>query len=111
MQYLYYINGEWVSNKIAGIPFNDAGFLYGDGLFETIRFDNYNLFSINRHIKRLISGLKVINLNLPINKDRLLVIIEEIIKKNNLNSGMIRLMVTRGTLNSLQDKVKPNIYI
>jgi branched-subunit amino acid aminotransferase/4-amino-4-deoxychorismate lyase len=39
------------------------------------------------------------------------VIINEIIKKNNLNSGMIRLMVTRGTLNSLQDEVKPNIYI
>jgi branched-subunit amino acid aminotransferase/4-amino-4-deoxychorismate lyase len=111
MDYIYYINGKWVSANKASIPFNDAGFLYGDGLFETIRFDNHNLFSVDKHIKRLISGLKVINLNLSISKNELLMLIKNIIVKNNLKSGIIRLMVTRGTLHSLLEETKPNIYI
>ena len=40
----------------AMIPFNDAGFLYGDGLFETIRFDNNKLFVPEKHLKRLIKS-------------------------------------------------------
>ena len=42
---IYYINGKWVVADEALIPFNDAGFLYGDGLFETLRFDNKKIFS------------------------------------------------------------------
>ena len=30
----YYVNGEFISSEDASIPFNDAGFLYGYGLFE-----------------------------------------------------------------------------
>ena len=41
----YYINGKFVSSSKANIPFNDSGFLYGDGLFETMRFDGKNIFS------------------------------------------------------------------
>ena len=42
--YIYYINGKWVESNKALIPFNDSGFLYGDGLFETLRFDNKKFF-------------------------------------------------------------------
>ena len=41
----YYINGKFKLLEDANIPFDDAGFLYGDGLFETMRFDNGKIFS------------------------------------------------------------------
>ena len=59
---IYYINGNWVKKSDARISANDAGFLLGDGLFETIRFQNKNLFLIDKHLSRLKSGLKTIKI-------------------------------------------------
>ena len=106
---IYYINGKWIKSDEAKIPFNDAGFLYGDGLFETLRFDNEKLFSANKHIKRILSGLKLIKLNHNFNPDSLLLLLQKIIKKNSLKNGMIRIMITRGDLSKI--KIMPNIYI
>ena len=105
----YYINGKFVSSSKANIPFNDSGFLYGDGLFETLRFDNKKIFSANKHIKRILSGLKLIKLNHHYNSDILLLLLQKIIKKNSLKNGIIRIMITRGDLS--KKRIKPNIYI
>ena len=109
--YIYYINGKWVAQQKAVIPFNDSGFLYGDGLFETMRFDNNSIFSFEKHYKRLESGLKVTNLVIPYKKEELYNILNRLINKNSINSGVIRMMITRGTIDSLLSKSSPNIYI
>jgi len=106
---IYYINGEWIQSNKATIPFNDSGFLYGDGLFETLRFDNKKIFSANKHIKRILSGLKLIKLNHHYNSNILLLLLQKIIKKNLLKNGIIRIMITRGDLS--KKRIKPNIYI
>ena len=98
---IYYINGKWIKSHEAKIPFNDAGFLYGDGLFETLRFDNKKLFSANKHIKRILSGLKLIKLNHNFNPDSLLLLLQKIIKKkltqkwNNSNNDNQRRFVKK----------------
>ena len=51
---LYYINGRYVREENAVVSFNDSGFLYGDGLFETMRFDKQKIFSFQKHFKRLL---------------------------------------------------------
>ena len=109
--YTYYINGKWVQSQKAKIPFNDVGFLYGDGLFETMRFDNKNIFSYQKHFKRLKKGLKIINLNMQFNKQQLYHLLNQAIIKNNLQSGILRLMVTRGTKNQQLTEITPNLYI
>ena len=109
--YIYYINGQWVEQQKAVIPFNDSGFLYGDGLFETMRFDNYSIFSFEKHYNRLESGLKVINLVIPYKQEELYNILNSLINKNPIKSGIIRMMITRGTIDSLLSKSNPNIYI
>ena len=92
----YYINGEFINSSKANIPFNDAGFLYGDGLFETMRFDNKKIFSYDNHINRLFKGLKVIDLEIPDNKKSILKLLNKVIHINDIKSGIIRLMITRG---------------
>ena len=109
--YIYYINGQWVEQQKAVIPFNDSGFLYGDGLFETMRFDNNSIFSFEKHYNRLESGLKVINLVIPYKQEELYNILNSLINKNPIKSGIIRMMITRGTIDSLLSKSNPNIYI
>ena len=106
-EYIYYINGEWVTSSRARIPFNDAGFLYGDGLFETMRFDNGKIFFPLKHIARLIKSLKIINLKIKKSQDGILNLLKTVINKNRLNAGIIRLIITRGCI----DKNDPGIYI
>ena len=105
--YKYYINGTWVKSSKAKISFNDRGFLYGDGLFETLRFDNKKIFSYKKHLQRLYKSLKVIDLNIGKTSAQLFNLLKEVISNNNLNSGILRLMVTRGETNS----DNPSIFI
>ena len=104
----YYINNQFIDSSKAMIPFDDLGFLYGDGLFETMRFDNRIIFSSEKHLNRLYKSMKIINLHLNKSKDELLLLLLKVIQKNTLNSGIIRLMVTRG---SGSKNNNPNIYI
>ena len=60
----YYLNNQFVQSENAQIPFSDGGFLYGDGLFETMRFDNHVIFSPFKHLARLEKGLNLINLKI-----------------------------------------------
>ena len=39
-----FLNGRFVSEAEAVIPVNDRGFMYGDGLFETMRVVNHRPF-------------------------------------------------------------------
>jgi len=108
----YYINGKFLSSSKANIPFNDSGFLYGDGLFETMRFDDKNIFSYEKHIKRLFQGLSIINLEISETKESLLNLLNKVIHINNLESGIIRLMITRGDSNKTSPVFNmPCIYI
>ena len=108
----YYINGKFKLLEDASIPFDDAGFLYGDGLFETMRFDNKIIFSPEKHLTRLSKGLNIISLKIKEKSSDLLSILKKVIHKNNLNSGIIRLMITRGItdMNSSNFNV-PRIYV
>ena len=94
----YYINGKWVKKSDAKISANDAGFLLGDGLFETIRFQNKKLFLIDKHLARLKNGLETIKIKSDFSDEEIKSILNEIIDKNDINDGLIRLMITRGEL-------------
>ena len=108
----YYINGEFIDSSKANISFNDAGFLYGDGLFETMRFDNKKIFSYQNHVKRLFHGLDIIDLEISETKESLFELLNKVIHINNLESGIIRLMITRGNSDkNFSDYHIPCIYV
>ena len=96
--YINYINGEWLSTSKSNVPLYDAGFLLGDGLFETIRFKNENIFRCNKHLDRLFSGLELIRINCNKSKNEIKILLENIINKNSLKNGLLRLMITRGVV-------------
>ena len=108
----YYIRNQYVESTKAIVPFNDAGFLYGDGLFETMRFDNRVVFSIGNHLDRLFIGLKQINLLMKIQKKDIKNLIYKLIDMNSLDSGIIRVMITRGVVEQFDNSNRePPIYI
>ena len=72
MDCINYINGLWKSGSNSNVSVYDGGFLLGDGLFETIRFDDRKLFYPNKHLDRLYKGLDLIRINVTIKKKYLL---------------------------------------
>ena len=98
MDYINYIDGTWEKTSNSYVPLYDSGFLLGDGLFETIRFDNKTLFKPEKHLIRLYESIDYTDINIQERPKKLLNLLKSIITKNNLTSGLLRLMVTRGNL-------------
>jgi branched-chain amino acid aminotransferase len=73
-----------------------TGFLYGDGIFEGIRFYNGRVFRLEEHLERLWDSAKAIRLKIPITLDEMREATLETIRQNHLKDGYIRLLVTRG---------------
>ena len=91
-----YIDGVLYPEAEAKISVFDHGLLYGDGIFEGIRFYNGRVFRLEEHLERLWDSAKAIRLTIPMSVDEMREATLETIRQNNLTEGYIRLLVTRG---------------
>jgi len=91
-----YIDGNFYDQTEAKISVFDHGLLYGDGVFEGIRFYNDRVFLFDEHIDRLWDSARAIALELPMSKSELIAATLETIRQNDLHDGYIRLILTRG---------------
>jgi len=94
-----YIDGKFYSEANAKVSVFDHGLLYGDGIFEGIRFYNGRVFRLEEHLARLWDSARSICLEIPISVRRMSDALLETIRENNLREGYIRLLVTRGVGN------------
>ena len=74
----------------------DHGLLYGDGVFEGMRFYGGKVFRLQEHIDRLYDSAHAIWLPIPIPKPELVAVTEEGIRRSGLSEGYLRHVVTRG---------------
>ena len=91
-----YIDGEFYDQDTAKVSVFDHGLLYGDGIFEGIRFYNGRVFRLEQHIDRLYDSAKAILLNIGMTPDEMSEAVLETVRQNGLTDGYIRLVVTRG---------------
>ena len=109
-----YIDGEFFDQSEAKVSVFDHGLLYGDGIFEGIRFYNGRVFQMEAHIDRLWESARSICLEIPISRQEMDEALLETIRQNGLRDGYVRLIVTRGVgnlgLNPVQCK-RPSIII
>ena len=92
-----YIDGTLHEEAAAKISVFDHGLLYGDGVFEGIRFYNRRVFRLEEHIERLYASARSILLNIPLSPEEMIVAVQETCRANELDNGYIRLVVTRGS--------------
>ena len=109
-----YIDGKFVPESEAKISVFDHGLLYGDGIFEGIRFYNGRVFRLEEHLDRLWDSARSICLEIPMTVREMTDALLETIRQNDMREGYIRLLVTRGVgnlgLNPAQCK-KPSVII
>jgi branched-chain amino acid aminotransferase len=93
---LIYLNGQIIPSEKAVISIFDHGFLYGDGIYETMRSYNGVVFKIEEHIKRLQKSASLISLSLPFSEEILKRDIYETLHANSLLNAYIRITISRG---------------
>jgi branched-subunit amino acid aminotransferase/4-amino-4-deoxychorismate lyase len=93
---IVFVNGKFVPEHEATISVFDRGFLYGDGLFETVRVAHGFPFRWTQHGQRLENGAGLLRLKLPYASTRLLDIALRLIRDNNCREGLLRVAVSRG---------------
>ena len=91
-----WLDGEIVEEAEARISVFDHGLLYGDGIFEGIRFYEGRVFRLEEHIDRLFMSAKALLLKMPLSHGEICEAVLETIRANGLTDGYIRLVVTRG---------------
>ena len=96
MKKLVYLNGNLVPENKAKVSIFDRGFLYGDGLFETMRAYAGKIFRLERHLQRLFRSARILSLSVPGGEEKLKEAIYRTLKANNLEEAYLRLTISRG---------------
>lgn len=93
---VYWLNGKIVKKEQAVVSVTDHGLLYGDGVFEGIRFYNRKAFRLDEHIERLHNSAMAIGLVIPYSIEELNAAITGVIQAFSKPDGYLRLVITRG---------------
>ncbi len=96
---IIYLDGAFLPEAEAKISVFDHGLLYGDGIFEGIRFYNGRVFRLEEHLDRLWDSARSILLEIPLSREEMTEALLETIRQNGLRDGYIRQVVTRGVGN------------
>jgi branched-chain amino acid aminotransferase len=92
------VNGRITADSEAVVPVFDHGFLYGEGIYETLRTYNGQLFLYDRHLRRLRNSARLIDLPIPFTDEELAAHIGDTIAVTALDGAeaYVRVLVTRG---------------
>ena len=95
------VNGRVFDETHAAISVFDHGFLYGEGVYETLRTYNSLPFLLDRHMRRLRTSAGMLALPVPLSNEQIAARFQETMRAAGLGPGgsgeaYIRLLVTRG---------------
>ncbi|MBL4890031.1 MAG: aminotransferase class IV family protein [Candidatus Lindowbacteria bacterium] len=109
-----YLNGEFLDREEAKISPDDRGFLLGDGVYDTLRTYNGELFRFEQHAKRLFQGLDEMKIELSLSQDELKNRCVELLRLNEITEAVLRITVSRGVSKGgyqVDPSLPPTIYI
>ena len=98
MNAVVYVNGTITDAAHATVPVFDHGFLYGEGIYETLRTYEREPFLFDRHMQRLRNSASLIALSVPFADGDMLARVRETVEALTPHSGelYIRILLTRG---------------
>lgn len=106
-----FLNDKLVDIEDARIPAGDGGFLYGAGLFETMRAYNGVVFRLSDHLDRLLNSAKALSIEHSYMKEYLKDSIYKVLEANELTEARMRLTLSAGVMSQSQDKHNATLLI
>jgi branched-chain amino acid aminotransferase group I len=101
MEPIVFLNGALVPRRDAGVSAFDHGFLYGCGLFETMRAYSGRIFRLRQHLDRLAGSAAF--LGIPLEGLDLGQACRDVLEANRLGDARIRLAVSMGAGEAVPD--------
>jgi len=86
-----FLNGEFIPQEKARLSVSTPGFLYGWGLFETLRAYNHRIVYFTAHLERIKHSSKLIGMGFPYPVAKLKEVILKTVKINKLQDAYVRL--------------------
>ena len=93
---IVFLNGQFVPEPQALVPVNDRGFMYGDGLFETMRVCGGRPFRMAQHLERMTRGADFLKIKCPFTPKELQNFAGQLIGQNQMPEAVLRVTLTRG---------------
>lgn len=95
---IVYLDGQYQDGLSARISIWDGGFLYGDGVYTTLRLYGGRPLDLAAHHQRLTRHGAALDLRLPASREGLAAIIDKLVERNGCRGqdGRLRITLTRG---------------
>ena len=106
-----FLNNKLVDIAKACISVTDSGFLYGAGLFETMRSYNGVVFALADHLDRLFFSAKSLSIKNTYDKKIITESIYMLLKANKLTDARLRLTLSNGPMAGAEEQLKPTLLI
>lgn len=94
---IVFLNGDYLEERVARVPVTDRGFLFGDGVFETLRVAEGRLLLWREHVSRLRRGAETLAIPLAPTDALLQGMVQGVLKRNELRDAVVRMTLTRGS--------------
>ena len=106
-----FLNDKLIDIDKACLSVTDSGFLYGAGLFETMRSHNGVVFALADHLDRLFFSASSLSINNPYEKGYITDAVYKVLRANKLTDARLRLTFTNGPMAEAEQDRKPTLLI
>lgn len=114
MKELGYYNGNYGPLDEMTVPMNDRVCYFGDGIYEASICENYNIYALDEHIERLYNNAGFLEIEMPMSKDEMKDILQDMVHKLDSHSQTVYWQITRGTASRAHvfpDNATANLWI
>ena len=106
-----FINGEFIDEKKANLHISDLAIQRGYGVFDYCRTNDHAPVYLEDHIDRFFSSADIMQLTLPVSRQKLVEIIHELNSTNKIAQSGIRMLLTGGYSPDSYEIVQPNLVV
>ena len=106
-----FLNDKLIDVDKACLSVTDSGFLYGAGLFETMRSHNGVVFALADHLDRLFFSARSLSINNPYEKGYITDAVYKLLAANKMTDARLRLTFTNGPMVEAEQDRKPTLLI
>jgi len=106
-----FLNDKLVNADKACISVTDSGFLWGAGLFETMRSYNGVVFGLRDHLDRLFFSANSLAISHSYTREYITDSIYKLLKANQLTDARLRLTLTGGPMAEPDENRRPTLLI
>jgi len=109
-----YVDGRYVPHGSATVHIEDRGLQFADSVYEVYAVSEGRILDEAGHVTRLERSLSELEMDLPMAKSSLAIVLREIIRRNRLRNGLVYLQVTRGVFHRdhvIPGAVRPTVIL